>query len=156
MLSQALSGDVCVVKIGHGLDKGKPEETLCYTVEEARRFLDSRQRPEPRPVSGTTARSRGGLRIYTILESNRAFDVFDPDLAVFVEGSGGKSKASADRARRRADIVISPGTPLPKVEPVLEKKGLFDASERRRIGKVLREFHRTLPEAIGRENPHPE
>ena len=145
MLSRRLSGNVRIVKIGHGIDKGK-SEILCHTVEEARRLVDSLRRHRG------TDDSLAGRREYTIIESNRAFDVLDPDLAVFIEGSGERQKSSAPRARKRADIIIAPNAPLPEVEEMLSDKQAFNHEELRRIGDVLRRFHQRLATVSEKEN----
>jgi hypothetical protein len=136
MLSRALKGDVIVVKIGHGSEKGKPE-ILCRSIEDARQIL--------------SARIGKSERTFTILESNRAFDVAAPDLSVFIEGSAGREKRSARRARRKADIIIGPRTNLPDVESILRNKGLFADCELFRVANVLRDFHRGLTVTSGKE-----
>ena len=111
-----------VVKIGHDRLKAKPE-TLCHSVEEARRTMEQLSTE------------------FVIVESNRAHDLRQPELAIFIEGAKLRQKPSAARAKRRADIVIAQNLDLDAVRDVLVDKNLLGPEDTNRLHTILAEYY---------------
>ena len=80
-----------ILKIGHGENKGKPEQ-LFHDIP---------------PVLKQIELLKAEKIPFVIIESNRITEHITPDLALFIEGTNEPPKTSALLARSKADIIIS-------------------------------------------------
>ncbi|MQY77016.1 MAG: hypothetical protein GH155_05225 [Spirochaeta sp.] len=81
-LKAQLSGRTELVKVGHGIDKGK-EELLLHSTAEAGRLIADRRR-------------QGSLD-YLIIESNAILRSFTPDFCIFIEGGKPQQEQAAKK-----------------------------------------------------------
>lgn len=121
-LKAILDDQARVLKVGHGKKKDK-DEILVHSVKELADMIGTLQAQ------------------YLLIESNRAYQVINPDFSIYIDAVDRPKKKSADLARAHADIVIEEGLDEGHVIAVLTKKRLFGKETTQRVHEMLVEFY---------------
>ena len=126
-LKATLDQAAVIVKVGHGRIKEK-DEILLHSVEKLSDLIATLKVP------------------YLLIESNQAHEVAPPDFSIYIDALDKPPKASAAKARERADIIIDESLEEAQVTSVLSQKAFFSRRIAQRVQETLMDFHRDFLE----------